>query len=168
MSPRVTVKRWTHDNAKRHVTAFRPISEAAHSWSCDNQEWQCPGCVICVRLCPIHTTRHTRQNRPVCVVSGAAVWTGQLLLICACDSRRVKRCIIILIMMIIDLIFVIPRYHMLPRVKIIINFCTFLVLHSVIFFHSMGIEYRGQKMIIIIVVFRLHIFCRRQSWVVGN
>ena len=29
MSPRVTVKR-TYDNAQRHVTAFRPIGEAAH------------------------------------------------------------------------------------------------------------------------------------------
>jgi len=31
----VTVKRWTYDNAECHVTAFRPISEAAHSWSYD-------------------------------------------------------------------------------------------------------------------------------------
>jgi len=30
MSNGVTVKRWTYDNAQRHVTAFRPISEAAH------------------------------------------------------------------------------------------------------------------------------------------
>ena len=36
MSHRVTVKRWTYDNAQRHVTAFRPISEAAHSWSYDD------------------------------------------------------------------------------------------------------------------------------------
>ena len=36
MSPRVTVKRWTYDNAQRHVTAFRPISEAAHSRSYDS------------------------------------------------------------------------------------------------------------------------------------
>jgi len=35
MSPRLTVKRWTYDNAQRHVTAFRPNSEAAHSWSYD-------------------------------------------------------------------------------------------------------------------------------------
>ena len=26
----------TFDNAQSHVTAFRPISEAAHSWSDDN------------------------------------------------------------------------------------------------------------------------------------
>jgi len=25
------------DNAQCHVTAFRPISEAARSWSCDNE-----------------------------------------------------------------------------------------------------------------------------------
>jgi len=31
----VTVKRWTYDNAQRHVTAFRPIIEAAHIWSYD-------------------------------------------------------------------------------------------------------------------------------------
>ena len=37
MSTHVTVKRWTYDNAQRHVTAFRPISEAAHSWSYDNK-----------------------------------------------------------------------------------------------------------------------------------
>jgi len=47
MSPGVTVKRWTYDNAQRHLTAFRPISEAAHSWSCDNL---C--CIVfCRRLC---------------------------------------------------------------------------------------------------------------------
>jgi len=39
MSNGVTVKRWTYDNAQRHVTAFRPISEAAHSWSYDNTFW---------------------------------------------------------------------------------------------------------------------------------
>jgi len=38
MSHWVTVKRWTYDNAQRHVTAFRPISEAAHSW----QPLPCP------------------------------------------------------------------------------------------------------------------------------
>jgi len=27
------------DNDERHVTAFRPISEAAHSWSCDKCRW---------------------------------------------------------------------------------------------------------------------------------
>ena len=32
----VTVKRCRYDNAQRHVTAFRPISEAAHNWSYDN------------------------------------------------------------------------------------------------------------------------------------
>jgi len=35
MSHRVTVKRWTYVNAQRHVTAFRPISVAAHGWSYD-------------------------------------------------------------------------------------------------------------------------------------
>ena len=37
MSNGVTVKRWTYDNAQRHVMAFRPISEAARSWSDDNE-----------------------------------------------------------------------------------------------------------------------------------
>jgi len=32
---RSTVARWTVDNAQHHVTAFRPISEAARSWSYD-------------------------------------------------------------------------------------------------------------------------------------
>ena len=32
---RSTVTRWSFDNVKRHVTAFRPISEAAHNWSYD-------------------------------------------------------------------------------------------------------------------------------------
>ena len=36
---RVTVKLWTYDNAQRHVTAFRPISEAANSWSYDKIFW---------------------------------------------------------------------------------------------------------------------------------
>ena len=36
---RSTVTRWTFDNAQRHKTAFRPISEAARSWSCDNRKW---------------------------------------------------------------------------------------------------------------------------------
>ena len=33
--PWSTVKQRTFDNAQRHVTTFRPISEAARSWSCD-------------------------------------------------------------------------------------------------------------------------------------
>jgi len=37
---RSTVKRWTFNNAQRHVMTFRPISEAARSWSCDNQIWR--------------------------------------------------------------------------------------------------------------------------------
>jgi len=40
MSHRVTMKRWTYDNAQPNVTVFRPISEAAHSWSYDKN-----GCV---------------------------------------------------------------------------------------------------------------------------
>jgi len=32
---RSTVTRWSFDNDRCHVTAFRPISEAAHSWSYD-------------------------------------------------------------------------------------------------------------------------------------
>ena len=39
---RSTMTRWTFDNAGRQVTAFRPISEAARSWSCDNiiSQWR--------------------------------------------------------------------------------------------------------------------------------
>jgi len=33
---RSTVTRSAFDNDECHVTAFRPISEAAHSWSYDN------------------------------------------------------------------------------------------------------------------------------------
>jgi len=33
---RSTMTRLSFDNDQRHVTAFRPISEAAHSWSYDN------------------------------------------------------------------------------------------------------------------------------------
>ena len=37
---RSTVTRWSFDNDQRHVTAFRPISEVAHSWLYDNQIWR--------------------------------------------------------------------------------------------------------------------------------
>ena len=37
------------DNAQRHVTAFRPISEAARSWPCDN--WWCCWWRWCCRRC---------------------------------------------------------------------------------------------------------------------
>jgi len=33
--------------------------------------------------CPIYTASQTRQDSPVCVVSGAEVWIGQLLLTCS-------------------------------------------------------------------------------------
>ena len=33
-----TVTRWSFDNDERHVTAFRPVSEAARSWSYDNRQ----------------------------------------------------------------------------------------------------------------------------------
>ena len=36
MSDSVTVTRRPFDNAQRHVTAFRPVSDAVHSWSYDN------------------------------------------------------------------------------------------------------------------------------------
>jgi len=36
----LTVMHWSFDNDKRHMTAFRPISEAAHSWTYDNVFWQ--------------------------------------------------------------------------------------------------------------------------------
>jgi len=36
-----TVTRWSFDNDQRNVTAFRLISEAAHSWSNDNTRWVC-------------------------------------------------------------------------------------------------------------------------------
>ena len=37
---RSTVTRWSFDNDKPHVTAFRPISETANSWSYDNKQWR--------------------------------------------------------------------------------------------------------------------------------
>jgi len=47
MSLRVTVKRWTYtyDNAQRHVTAFWPISEAAHvmTMTADGQQFTVSG-----------------------------------------------------------------------------------------------------------------------------
>ena len=54
----VTVKRWTYDNAQRHVMAFRPISEAARCWSCDNQMWWPSVENVALGLCP-HTTFST-------------------------------------------------------------------------------------------------------------
>jgi len=51
MSPRVTVKRCTYDNAQRHMMAFQPISEAAHSWSYDNVT-----CSICNTFSLSHAT----------------------------------------------------------------------------------------------------------------
>ena len=36
----------TVDNAQSHVTAFRPISEAARSWSDDNASW-----LLCCKIC---------------------------------------------------------------------------------------------------------------------
>jgi len=46
----LTLTRWSFDNDKRHVTAFRPISEAAHSWSFDNLS-----CSLSKRCCPVLT-----------------------------------------------------------------------------------------------------------------
>ena len=49
MSPLVTAKRWTYDNAQCHVTAFRPISNAARSWSYDTQPclpWASPSSIV--------------------------------------------------------------------------------------------------------------------------
>jgi len=37
---RSTATRWSFDNDQRHVMAFRPISEAAHSWSYDKYLWK--------------------------------------------------------------------------------------------------------------------------------
>jgi len=39
------------DNAQRHVTAFRPISEAARSWSCDNIPFPTPFHASAKRKC---------------------------------------------------------------------------------------------------------------------
>ena len=48
-------------NDQRHVTAFRPISEAAHSWSYDNT--RAPSCDIfhlgfIMFQCPVTTVHH--------------------------------------------------------------------------------------------------------------
>ena len=37
---RSTMTRWSFHNDQRHMTAFQPISEAAHSSSYDNNEWR--------------------------------------------------------------------------------------------------------------------------------
>ena len=46
---------WSFDNDKCHITAFRPISEAAHSWSYDNQTWWTEGENVSLGLCPCVT-----------------------------------------------------------------------------------------------------------------
>jgi len=69
--PRSTVKRWTFDNAQRYVTTFRPISEAARSWSCDNvlfTDWlYCVNLFSCIAAGLFvfgHENWHVRSQRP--------------------------------------------------------------------------------------------------------
>ena len=58
MSPWVTAKRWTYDNAQRYVTAFQPVSEAAHSWSYDS--------AICYALPVLWMTLYLRIKGHMC------------------------------------------------------------------------------------------------------
>jgi len=51
------VTRWSFDNDERHVTAFRPISEAAHSWSYDKLKWQSLPDRSRVPKCPVDRHR---------------------------------------------------------------------------------------------------------------
>jgi len=50
--PGSTMTRWSFDNGQRHVTAFRPISEAARSWSYDNVFWRFAATwrLVCIHL----------------------------------------------------------------------------------------------------------------------
>ena len=58
---RSTVTRSTFDNAQRHVTAFRPISEAARSGSCDNEMFLPTSCCVAVQQSRMRVTaRETR------------------------------------------------------------------------------------------------------------
>ena len=41
---RSAVTRWSFNNDQRHVTAIRPVSEAAHIWSYDKLYWNALGC----------------------------------------------------------------------------------------------------------------------------
>ena len=57
----------TVDNAQSHVTAFRPISEAARSWSDDNVE--CQSCNSYVNDCMVAevdaSNNGSSNNRPL-------------------------------------------------------------------------------------------------------
>jgi len=48
-------------------------------------------------LCPIHTTRQTRQDRPVCVMSGGVNWVGptarQVRFASECVRRSHRQCL---------------------------------------------------------------------------
>jgi len=50
--PGSTMTRWSFDNGQRHVTAFRPVSEAARSWSYDNVFWRFAATwrLVCIHL----------------------------------------------------------------------------------------------------------------------
>ena len=54
---RSTVTRWSFNNVQHHVTAFRPISEAAQSWSYDNCLWY---------LCNAYTCNRHKVTHYVC------------------------------------------------------------------------------------------------------
>ena len=51
LSNGVTVKWWTYDNAQRHVTAFQPINDAAHSWSYYKLTCRCSELDLQIRDC---------------------------------------------------------------------------------------------------------------------
>jgi len=61
----IVVNRPSFDNAQSHVTAFRPISEAARSWSDDN--WTCHWSQL---MCNFNTS-----YRPVVVLYSYLFWS---------------------------------------------------------------------------------------------
>ena len=80
---RSTVKRWTFDNAQRHVMTFWPISEASCSWSCDKNVCSIwcrlllpKFCVLCC-VCFSESVGHIWHNCDPYIISWTswdAVW----------------------------------------------------------------------------------------------
>jgi len=86
---RSTVTRWTFENAQRHVTAIRPISEAARSWSCDEttmtNSWLHADNKVLCSLC--YAAGYLARSSRRCACAGAARTTAG----CETSSRRQRR-----------------------------------------------------------------------------
>ena len=59
-----------HYNDKRHVTAFRPVSEAAHSWSCD-KSYRLYSCISSAGIFVFLVINHSRS---VCFQKAAKIF----------------------------------------------------------------------------------------------